>query len=83
MKAITAKEIRDRLGEYLDRAHLSGEVFVVTRKGRGKAVLVGAAVYLEMIELLDALPAAKKASSSSSKRGEETITKDQLRELIQ
>jgi prevent-host-death family protein len=82
MKAITAKEIRDRLGEYLDRAHLSGEVFVVTRKGRGKAVLVGAAEYLEMIELLDA--AGKKVPPSpTSKRGEQHITKDQLRNLIQ
>lgn len=72
MKAVTARELRERLGEYLDRAQLSGDVFVVTRKGRGKAVIVGAQQFLGLLDRLEAL--------ENGDRGPEHDTEDQERE---
>jgi len=55
MKPVPAQDLRLRLGEYLDRANLSGDAFVVTRGDRPKAVLLGVTQFLEMLDRLEAL----------------------------
>ena len=55
----TGTELRIRLGEYLDRADLLREVFVVTRKARAKGILLSPQVYLELVETVEALKAGK------------------------
>lgn len=81
---ITAKELRERMGEHLDRAHLSGETFLVTRAGRGKAVLIGPAQYLELIERLEALQAGKQAppSEASKPADRKVVSTKELKALL-
>jgi prevent-host-death family protein len=81
---ITAKELRSRMGEHLDRAHLSGETFLITRDGRGKAVLIGAQQYLDLVEQLEALQTGKKvAAGGAPKNGDRKVVSTQeLKSLI-
>lgn len=48
-KTVSAQQLRNRLGEYLDRADLAGEVITIARAGRTKAVLLGHAKYRELL----------------------------------
>jgi len=45
---VTAQQLRNNLGEYLDRAFYKREVFTVTRAGREKAVLLSFTQYQEL-----------------------------------
>jgi prevent-host-death family protein len=56
---ITASEVQDRLGDVMDRA-FSGERFRVTRHGRDRIYIIGAAAYerLRKLEQGDAATAA-------------------------
>ena len=45
---VSAQQLRNNLGQYLDRAYYKGEVFTVTRAGREKAVLLSYAQYQEL-----------------------------------
>src|SRR5437773_600517 len=49
-KTVTAQQLRTRLGEYLDRADLAGEVITIARDGRTKAVLLSYAQYRELFD---------------------------------
>jgi len=80
VKLISVTQLRERVGEYLDRADYSTEAFLVTRAGRGKAILVSAAEYLRLIEERDALRAGKRPPQS--KQPEPTVTKEQLKALL-
>ncbi len=60
LKSVPAQDLRIRLGEYLDRADLSGDAFIVTRGDRPKAVILGPNEYLELVEKLEALEAGRK-----------------------
>ena len=82
VKEITGTELRIRLGEYLDRANLSRETFVITRKGRGKAILLSPDAYLQLVETVDALKAGKKPPSTPDDEGN-VLTHEELRRLIQ
>jgi len=81
---ITTKELRERMGEHLDRAHLSGETFLVTRAGRGKAVLIGASEYLQLVERLEALQAGKKIPSHESHKNSDrkVVSTEELKALL-
>lgn len=65
LKAISSQKVRARIGEYIDRANLTGDAFLLLRDGKAKAVLVGAKQYVELLELLNqAIPDAPVASRS-------------------
>lgn len=82
--AIPAQEMRVRLGEYLDRADLSGEEFVVTRGERPKAVLLGAAQYLALIERLETLESGRTVEPrpESPQGDQRVLTKDKLKAML-
>ena len=48
-KTISAQQLRNNLGEFLDRAFYKREVFTVTRAGREKAVLLSPSQYRELV----------------------------------
>lgn len=65
LKAITSQKVRARIGEYIDRANLTGDAFLLLRDGKAKAVLVGAKQYIELLELLNqAIPDAPVTARS-------------------
>lgn len=82
VKEITGTELRIRLGEYLDRANLSRETFVITRKGRGKAILLSPDHYLQLVETVEALKAGKEPPAVADDDSN-VLTHDELRRLIQ
>lgn len=83
MKPVPAQDLRLRLGEYLDRANLSGDAFVVTRGERPKAVLLGVTQYLEMLDRLEALEEGRAFPSRVvSLDDSEVVTKEQLKAMI-
>jgi prevent-host-death family protein len=77
LKAVPAQDLRVRLGEYLDRADLSGDAFVVTRGDRPKAVILGPTEYLDLVEKLEALEAGRKAPAHKSDSDDEPIVSTQ------
>jgi Phd_YefM. len=83
LKLITAQELRDRLGEHLDRAHFSGEGFVVTRGQRPKAVLLGPIEYLELVEKLAAYEKGRKPSPPVNPPTPGLISVDDLKRLLE
>ncbi len=54
---VTALNLRNALGTYLDRTRLAGESFVVTRNGRRIAVLISAEEYETLLRKLEELSA--------------------------
>jgi len=83
MKSVPAQDLRLRLGEYLDRANLSGDAFVVTRGERPKAVLLGVTQYVEMLDRLEALEEGHVVPSRVvSLDDTEVVTKEQLKAMI-
>lgn len=83
LRQISVTELRIRAGEYLDRANLSHEAFVITRADRGKAVLLSAAAYLDLIEQLEALQVGKRPPSKrSSGDGAKILSAKQLQALL-
>jgi len=83
MKPVPAQDLRLRLGEYLDRANLSGDAFVVTRGERPKAVLLGVTQYLEMLDRLEALEEGRAVPARVIALDEsEVVTKEQLKAMI-
>ena len=83
MKPVPAQDLRLRLGEYLDRANLSGDAFVVTRGERPKAVLLGVTQYLEMLDRLEALEAGREIPARTvSPDDREVVTKEQLKAML-
>ena len=83
LKAIPAQDFRIRLGEYLDRADLSGDSFVVTRGDRAKAVVLGAQQYLELIERVEALEAGRSVPARNDEpNGDRVVTKEKLKAML-
>jgi prevent-host-death family protein len=83
LKTVPAQDLRIRLGEYLDRADLSGDAFVVTRGDRPKAVLLGAAQYVEIVERIEALEAGHTAQARQAGSADErVVTTEKLRALL-
>lgn len=82
--AVPAQEMRIRLGEYLDRADLSGDAFVVTRGERPKAVLIGANHYVELIERLEALESGRSVEprAENPQGDQRVLTKDKLKAML-
>jgi prevent-host-death family protein len=83
MKPVPAQDLRLRLGEYLDRADISGDAFVVTRGERPKAVLLGVTQYLEMLDRLEALEEGRVVPARAiafDDRG--VVTKEQLKAML-
>ena len=75
--------MRERIGEHLDRAHLSGEAFLITRAGRGKAVLLGASQYLQLVERIEAMQAGKHAPPPERpKTSEKVVSTAELKALL-
>ncbi len=81
LKVITAREIRDRLGEYLDRAHPSEEGFLITRKGPAKAVLLPVDQYLKLMDRLEAFESGKKVPPETDHQSAPVLTKEQIRSI--
>lgn len=79
LKTINPTEVRDRLGEILDRA-AAGDVLAITRYGRPKAVLVGASQYLALVEELQALRNGKTLVAEPA--GPNSLTIDQFKEML-
>ena len=83
LKAVPAQDLRIRLGEYLDRADLSGDAFVVTRGDRPKAVLLGAAQYVEIVERMEALEAGHTVPARAAEPADDrVVTTDALKALL-
>lgn len=83
MKPVPAQDLRLRLGEYLDRANLSGDAFVVTRGERPKAVLLGVTQYVEMLDRLEALEEGRAVPARVvSLDDSAVVTKEQLKAMI-
>jgi PHD/YefM family antitoxin component YafN of YafNO toxin-antitoxin module len=83
LKLVTAQELRDRLGEHLDRAHFSGEGFVVTRGQRPKAVILGPIEYLDLLDKLAAYERGRKPSPPANYPVPGLITADDLKRLLE
>jgi prevent-host-death family protein len=84
LKTVPAQDLRVRLGEYLDRADLSGDAFLVTRGDRPKAVILGPAEYLELIEKLEALESGRKAPIHDTNEDDDRIVSTQkLKAMLQ
>lgn len=81
VKHISVTQLRERTGEYLDRADLSRETFIITRKGRGKAVLVSPEEYIRLLEERDALRDGKQPPEPSRNQ-EPTLSLPDLKTLV-
>ncbi len=83
LKAIPAQDFRIRLGEYLDRADLSGDSFVVTRGDRAKAVVLGATQYLELVDRLEALENGRPVPPRNAETSDgKVLTKEKLKAML-
>ena len=82
LRQISATELRIRAGEYLDRAHLGHEAFLISRGQRGKAVLLSASDYVDLTEELAAFKEGRKPPTSRGALQPKTLTQDQLKNLV-
>ena len=82
LKKVTAQLLRDRLGEHLDRACLSGEAFVITRGERPKAVLLGPTQYLDLLERLSAYENGRKPTPRAKSNKDDLLSPEELKRLI-
>jgi prevent-host-death family protein len=81
-RKVSAQELRDRLGEHLDRADLSGQAFVVTRGRRPKAVLLGASQYLALMDRLAAYENGQKPVKRTEPQDKDLVSLEELKRLI-
>jgi prevent-host-death family protein len=81
-RKVTAQELRNRLGEHLDRADLSGQAFVVTRGRRPKAVLLGASQYVALMDRLAAYENGQKPAKRPEQEDHELVSLEELKRLM-
>jgi len=74
---ITMKELRPRLPRIIDRVDSRYDRFIVTRRGKPVAVMLGAQDYDSLMETLDIL--ADPAARAGLKKGEADIRRGRTR----
>jgi len=82
LRKISVTQLRERLGEFLDRADLSRETFVITRGSRAKGVILSPGSYLHLVETIEALQTGKRPPADEGGTDGKVLTKDQLKSLI-
>lgn len=82
MKAISSQKVRARIGEYIDRANLTGDAFLLMRDGKAKAVLVGAKQYLKLLELSDAARVETPAPARNDDSDARPVSLQEVKKLI-
>jgi prevent-host-death family protein len=85
-ETLSLSDLRPRLSEAIGRAHELFDRFVITRRGRAEAVLLGAEDYEGLLETLDILSDQDLVKRLAIAEGEvergETIGFDELRQQI-
>ena len=82
MKQISATDLRDRPGEYLDRVNHSQETFIICRKHQPKAVLLSPRSYLHLVETIAALKNGEKPPAPETPGDEPVLSPEELKRLI-
>ena len=70
-ETVTAMEVRNRLGDLLSRAFYTGEQFIIERRGKPMAVIMGLDEYQRYLELKNG-----EATAALDHRGPTGNTKD-------
>jgi len=65
-ETVTAMDARNRLGTLLSRAPYAGERFIIERRGKPMAVLMGMDEYQRYLDLKAARPATASERTSST-----------------
>ena len=63
---VTAMEVRNRLGDLLSRASYAGEQFIIERRGKPVAVLMGMEEYQRYLALKESAGSAVERSPATS-----------------
>jgi PHD/YefM family antitoxin component YafN of YafNO toxin-antitoxin module len=82
LKAITTQKLRARIGEYIDRANLTGDAFVLLRDGRAKAVLLGAKQYHDLLELVNQNVPDAPVSGRNEDQDAKPVSLQELKKLL-
>ena len=86
-ETLSLTDLRPRLSEAIDRAHGLFDRFVITRRGRAEAVLLGSDDYeglLETLEILSDRDAVKRlVEAEEDFRGDEGVDLEVLRRRLE
>jgi prevent-host-death family protein len=81
-KTVSAMEVRNRLGDLLSRASYAGEQFIIERRGKPVAVLMGIEEYQRYLALREAAPSVALEDAEAVGRAND-LTVDKALAVIQ
>ena len=77
-KTVTAMDARNRLGTLLSRASYAGERFIIERRGKPMAVLMGMDEYQRYLELKETEPATASERIHSTENANDLAVDEAL-----
>jgi prevent-host-death family protein len=80
---VTAMEVRNRLGDLLSRASYAGEQFIIERRGKPVAVLMGMEEYQRYLALKKEAESATAPGRSHATANTHDLAIDEILAIIQ